>query len=96
MTFRIKYFVFFISAFLVVMFLVQVPTINHEKVVDKGYVYKKQVVITHSQGQEFRSYQLGLQNPENAEDKGICIVDSHTYQLYALCSYYPYNLWEVN
>ena len=96
MSLKIKFALSFLSAFLVVMLLVQVPSFSHEKTLDKGYVYKKQIVITHAKGQEFRYYQLGLQNPENAEDKGICIVDSYTYQFYALCSYYPYNLWEVN
>ena len=63
------------------------------KTMDKGQVYRKQVVITYNEGVENRVYELWLENPDNESEKGLCIVDSFTYQLYYLLDYYPYDLW---
>ena len=83
-----------LSFILFTFILVFLPSHNSIKHKDKGYVYKKQVVIAVDKGKEVREYQLWLQNPENAEDKGLLETDSYTYSMYDLCSYYPYNLWK--
>ena len=85
----------FLLVFLGVLVFLSVPSIDYKERVDKGFVYKKQVIVNVVNNKEERIYFLGLQDPVNADEKGVLEVDSYTYSLYSLGSYYPYNLWEV-